>query len=181
MNYSAPKILFTPNTSLTRSIMAKANRTFSAVEFVLRWTMQVRNCSQYFLEHYPPSSPDVVALQNTIQSLLSIPTLPANVRETLWQAQDMLDPGLPGNIWAVLIEMRDVSEMVDEILGKFDWDVFWPVHSEQEILDLASNTTAQRQRGMTSVFAGKCSVQHTHTHTKGPLLPPSPHRCGVPQ
>ena len=158
VDQAAPKILFTPNTPLTRSIIAKANRTFASVEFILSWTRQIRNCSQYFLEHYPPYSPDVVTLRNTIHTLLSLPALPANARQTLEQADDMLNPDKPDNIWLLLQQMQYIAERVEEVLAGFDWDVFWPVDSQQEILDLASNATAQLARGMNSVFAGECSV-----------------------
>ena len=50
------KVLYTPDNNLTRSIMTKANRTFAAAEFLQNWAEQVSNCSEYFLESYPPDS-----------------------------------------------------------------------------------------------------------------------------
>ena len=59
----ALKVLYTPNNNLTRSIMKKANRTFANVEYFRNWAEQVVNCSQYFLDSFPPDSPQVVTLR----------------------------------------------------------------------------------------------------------------------
>lgn len=50
------KILYTPYTNLTLSIIKKANRTFNSVGLILTFADQVANCSEFFLENFPPES-----------------------------------------------------------------------------------------------------------------------------
>ncbi len=50
------KVLYTPDTPLNRSIMVKANRDFSAPEYFKEWAEQVADCSQLFLDTFPPES-----------------------------------------------------------------------------------------------------------------------------
>ena len=50
------KILYTPYTNLTLSIIKKANRTFESVGLVIGFAAQVANCSEYFLDNFPPES-----------------------------------------------------------------------------------------------------------------------------
>ena len=153
VNYIAPKILYTPDNSFTRRIMSKANRTFASVEFVLQWTAQIRNCSEYFTTHYPPSSPTIQTTNNTIHALLSLGSLSYDARSTLLQAADLFNPNRPGNIWLVVKRASIASQQIEGLLGQFHWDVFTPVEREEDMEPLASNTTAQLERNMTSVFA----------------------------
>ena len=51
----ALKILYTPQTDLTRSILEKANRKFETAVFIVDWTGQIANCTQFFLVTFPPT------------------------------------------------------------------------------------------------------------------------------
>ena len=50
------KILYTPYTNLTLSIIKKANRTFDSLGQVMALAQQVSQHSRYFLENFPPVS-----------------------------------------------------------------------------------------------------------------------------
>ncbi len=58
------KVLYTPDTPLNRSIMVKANRVFSAPEYFKEWAEQVADCSQLFLDTFPPESSAVQRLRD---------------------------------------------------------------------------------------------------------------------
>ena len=120
----------------------------------MKWTAQVRDCADYFLTHYPPTSSDVKAINSAIQALLSLNTLPPGTHDTLVQSANMFNPYRPDNIWNVLARASIISQQVDNVLGQFHWDVFTPINHEDEMEPLASNTSAQLERNITSVFAG---------------------------
>ena len=50
------KILYTPLTNLTLSIVKKANKTFDSVGLIVALADQVANCSDFFLQRFPPDS-----------------------------------------------------------------------------------------------------------------------------
>lgn len=59
---TAPKVLYYAQPEfapMARAIIQRANRTFESVEYIKNWAEQVLNCSEYFLEHFPPGSPQV--------------------------------------------------------------------------------------------------------------------------
>lgn len=58
------KVLYTPDTPRTRSIMEKANRVFTAAEYIQGSAEQVANCSQFFLDTFPPNSSAVQRLND---------------------------------------------------------------------------------------------------------------------
>lgn len=61
----APKILYTAsseNMQMALSIMKRANRTIQSVEFFKSLAEQTHNCSEFFLETFPPNSPQVKIL-----------------------------------------------------------------------------------------------------------------------
>ncbi len=64
------KVLYTPDTPLTRSIMEKANRVFSVPEYFKEWAEQVANCSQFFLDTFPPNSSAVQRLNDVRYTLM---------------------------------------------------------------------------------------------------------------
>ena len=65
--YIAVKVLYTPDTPLTRSIMEKANRIFKAAEEIEGWAGQVSNCSQFFLDTFPPESPVIQRINDVCE------------------------------------------------------------------------------------------------------------------
>ena len=133
--------------------MTKANRTFATVNFVLQWTSQIRNCSEYFTAHYPPTSPAIQTTNNTILALLQLDSLSNNAQSTLLQAADLFNPNRPNNIWQVVQRASAASQQIDDLLKQFHWDVFTPVEREEDMEPLASNSTAQLERNITTVFA----------------------------
>ena len=48
--------MYYPHNSFTSELMAKANRTFSTAAFIMEWAGEVANCSDYFLDNFPPYS-----------------------------------------------------------------------------------------------------------------------------
>ena len=133
VSYIAPKILYTPDNDLTRRIMSKANRTFATVDFVLQWTSQIKNCSDYFTNHYPPTSPAIQTTNNTILALLQLDSLSNNAQSTLLQAADLFNPNRPNNIWQVVQRASAASQQIDDLLNQFHWDVFTPIEREKKI------------------------------------------------
>ena len=58
----AIKVLYAPDTPLTRPIMEKANRMFAVAKEIQEWARQVSNCSQLFLDTFLPDSPPMQKL-----------------------------------------------------------------------------------------------------------------------
>ncbi len=50
------KILYTPLTNVTKAVIENANRTFETAGQVLALAQQVSDCSQFFLDQFPPES-----------------------------------------------------------------------------------------------------------------------------
>ena len=50
------KILYTPYTNVTLAVIQKANRTFDTAGQIIALADDVANCTQFFLENFPPNS-----------------------------------------------------------------------------------------------------------------------------
>ena len=151
----APKILYSPDTPLTRSIIHRANRTFASVELILSWTTQINNCSTFFLDKYPRDSSDIASLRNGTAALLASPTpLTEKSREQLTEVNKLLDPDNPKNLWVLLERAKAASASTKHLLSQFDWDVFKPVASEEEMERRARTTLPVLTRGNDTVFGG---------------------------
>jgi hypothetical protein len=166
----ALKILYTPQTNLTRSILEKANRTFETAVFVMDWSGQVANCTQFFLDNFPPNSTQVDQARQLIDLLLTansgaVGTIPAyqlnelgqNIslnNDSLLNAKTLLNESAPGNIWEKMTMVHEKSADIHDSLATFDWDVFLPLPSEKAMEDLAANYTEQERRQITHIVAG---------------------------
>ena len=164
------KILYTPQTNLTHSILEKANRTFETAVFFMDWAGQVANCSQFFLDNFPPNSTQVEQARQLIDLLLtlnsgavgSIPAyqfneLAQNItlnNNTLLNARTLLNESAPGNIWEIMTRVHEESSSIHDSLATFDWDVFLPLPTEEAMEDLAANYTEQERRGISHIIAG---------------------------
>ena len=148
----AMKILYTPHTNFTESVMNKAAKVFQTFEYVQEWAWQIRNCSDEFLINFPPDS----AQANNSRRLLSIllddnsTDIPQILRpgvdllrqnfslntSSLETAQQLLNESAPGNIWEIVTTIRDVSSGIYNMLDRFDWDMYFPVSDEGQCLCL---------------------------------------------
>ena len=164
------KILYTPQTNLTHSILEKANRTFETAVFIMDWSGQVANCSQFFLDNFPPNSSQVEQVRQLIDFLLtanngavgSIPAYQFNelgqnitiTNESLLNAKTLLNESAPGNIWEIMTRVHRESASIHDTLATFDWDVFVPLPTEEAMEALAANYTEQKRRSITHIAAG---------------------------
>ena len=140
------KILYSPQTNITDSVIRKASRIFDTFEYVKEWAWQIANCSDLFLTNFPPNSTQVNQTRQLIDYLLSGTTsLPSGAVDQLLQnisintatleaAQRSLNDSAPGNLWEVVTEIRDVAEGIYDMLDRFDWNVFYPLDSEGDYL-----------------------------------------------
>ena len=126
--------------------MHKANITFSTVEFVLTWLRQIDNCSQFFLENTNSSSPVIEAIRNYTAAIDD---------PTIKQVNQLLDPKNPDNLWHELAQVSTTSQEIQGKLLRMDWDIFYPVESQEKLVELATNVWMQKELNITSVFAGK--------------------------
>lgn len=126
--------------------MHKANITFSTVEFVLTWLRQIDNCSQFFLENTNSSSPVIEAIRNYTAAIDD---------PTIKQVNQLLDPKNPDNLWHELAQVSTTSQEIQGKLLRMDWDIFYPVESQEKLVELATNMWMQKELNITSVFAGK--------------------------
>ncbi len=55
-------------------------------------------------------------------------------RSALQNAQSLLDPNSPGNIWVIVTKIKDVATVVHGLLDVFDWDVYYPMENEGSYL-----------------------------------------------
>lgn len=166
----ALKILYTPQTNLTHSILEKANRTFETAVFVMDWAGQIANCSQFFLDNFPPNSSQVNQARQLIDLMLevnagSIANIPAyqfnnlgqNItitNQSLLNAKTLLNESAPGNIWEVMTNIHDQAEGIHDSLATIDWDFFMPTPTEEAMEELAANYAAQERKGITHIAAG---------------------------
>ena len=166
----ALKILYTPQTNLTRSILEKANRTFETAVFVMDWAGQIANCSQFFLNNFPPNSPQVNQARQLIDFMLeanagSIGTIPASqfnslgqnitiTNQSLLNAKTLLNDSAPGNIWEVMTNIHDQAKDIHDSLATIDWDFFMPMPTEEAMEELATDYAAQERKGITHIIAG---------------------------
>lgn len=146
----APKILYAPNTTTTRDIMYRANATFATIEFILDWMEQIDNCSQYFLENTNASDPNIVATRNILKNI----SLANTNSDTVQQLYDLLDEDNPNNLWHILEDISATSESIQKSIRYVDWDIFYPINSEEELLQIAKNQAKQKELGISSVFGG---------------------------
>lgn len=157
----APKILYAPNTTTTRDIMYRANTTFATIEFILEWMEQIDNCSKYFLQNTNASDPTIV----TIRSILSNFSDNSDI-DAVRQMQDLLDENNPNNLWHILEDVSATSESIQKSIRYVDWDIFYPINSEEELLQIAENQAKQKELGISSVFG---AVVFSDTVNEKPL------------
>lgn len=144
-----PKILYSPNNNITRSIMHKANVTFATVDFILSWMKQIDNCSQYFLSNTNASTPFIVAVRNYTAAILK-----TRKDKNIQLVHDLVDPDSPNNLWGILTSVSTTSKSIQSDILRLDWDIFYPVDDTEKLIELASNTVLQNELNITSVFAG---------------------------
>ena len=61
-------------------------------------------------------------------------------RSALENAQSLLDPNAPSNIWVIVAKVKDVATVVHGLLDLFDWDVYYPMEDEGYTFVLLSNS-----------------------------------------
>ena len=120
---------------------------------MLSWAEQLENCSNYFLENYSPDSPLMVQLRDATGAILASPEFLPIDRDAVRQMHDLLNPTRPGNIWELVLEIRDSAHMVAELIGIVNWDLFYPMDSEKEMVDVSGSVARRKELGISSVFA----------------------------
>ena len=78
--------------------------------------------------------------------------LPSNA--SLLQAKELLDPSSPVSIWEYVAFISNASLYVLDEIEAVDWDIFTPVSTEAEMQELSSNYVWQKERNISTVFAG---------------------------
>lgn len=145
-----PKILYSPDTPITRSIMHRANVTFATIEFILDWLRQIDNCSTLFVDNTNSSDGFFDNLRTAVSNLLQTRDDP-----NLLLVYDLINPSSPTNIWNILEYVSNTSRSIQDQLQLLDWDIFYPVESSDKLVKLASDFGLQKELNITAVFAGK--------------------------
>ena len=70
------------------------------------------------------------------------------------QAKLLLDPSNPQNIWVAVGNAANISQAVLDTIASFDWDIFIPAPSEDQMSVLAGNYTLQHELNITTVIGG---------------------------
>lgn len=162
------KIMYYPHNSFTSELMAKANRTFSTAAFIMEWAGEVANCSDYFLDNFPPYSQPINTTRESLATLTAgqynvsalqtlFPGLARNLsldNDSLAQAQTLLDPEAPGNVWETVSQIRDAAQGIHDALAMFDWDVYLPMNSSQALEELAADYDWQQRLNISYLAAG---------------------------
>ena len=159
----APKILYSPNNTVTRSIMDYANITFEAIQVLLDTLELVDNCSSTFVTDNPPDSDLIGQLDTYINNPL-VDTLSGVSQTTLSRLQALLEDGSPNNIWNRTADLHDNIVLIEEYIYLVDWDVFYPVGSENDMINISFNKNLQKDLGISSVFAGVSHDYHMTCH-----------------
>lgn len=149
----SPKVLYTPNTTTTRDIIEKANLTFSAIDDILQWLEMIDNCSTYFTNQNPPDSDLVKQFRATLNNPL-VSGLSGIDNNTLSTLNTLLKPNSPNNIWNLTKELHMYVEFIEEVVNLVDWNVYYPVDSEDEMTTISLDPDLQKKLGITTVFAG---------------------------
>ena len=129
--------------------MHRANATFATIEFILDWMEQIDNCSQYFLQNTNATDPNIVVIRTILNS-----SLPNTNSGAVRQIYDLLDEDNPNNLWHILEDISATSESIQNSIRYVDWDIFYPINSEEELLQIAENQAKQKELGISSVFGG---------------------------
>ena len=80
--------------------------------------------------------------------------LPDVSLDTLIGARDLLNSSQPNNIWSIMTTVHDTSAGIRDALMQFDWDIFLPLESEEEMESLAGDYPKQEDLGINYVLAG---------------------------
>ncbi len=139
--------------------MSYANITFEAVQILLDTLVLVDNCSSSFVTDNPPDSDLITQLDNYINNPL-VDTLSGISQNTLGQLQALLQDGSSNNIWNRTAVLHDNIVLIEEYINLVDWDVFYPVDTEEDMIDISFNKDRQLDLGMSSVFAGMSHDYH---------------------
>ena len=151
----APKVLYTPNNTVTNNIMEYANMTFEAIQLLLNMLEQVDNCSATFVGQNPPNG-DLASQLDTIINNPLLGTLSGLDQSTLSNLESLLEVGSPRNIWNRTEELHEYVVLIEQYVGVVDWDVFLPIDTEEEVIDISFDKDLQTELGISSVFAGEC-------------------------
>lgn len=149
----APKVLYSPNNTITNNIMEYANVTFEAIQEFLDVLQQIDNCSTAFVTLNPPDG----ELVEQVDAYLNTPlfsSLSGLDKTTVEGLQSLLDYGSSNNIWNRTEELHEYIGVIEEYIRVVDWDIFYPVDSEQDMIDISFDKNLQKELGMSSVFAG---------------------------
>lgn len=150
----APKVLYSPNNTVTNNIMEYANMTFKAVQELLTVLEQIDNCSTSFVTDNPPDGELAEQLEAYLNSPL-FSTLSGLNQATLESLQSLLVIGSSNNIWNRTEELHEYIVLIEKYIHVIDWDVFYPVNSEDEMIGISFDKGLQKELGMSSVFAGE--------------------------
>lgn len=137
--------------------MEYANITFESVQLLLDMLEQIDNCSSTFANDNPPDGPLVEALQSYLNTPI-FNTLSGANQSVLTRLESLLESGSPDNIWNRTEELHEYVTLIEKYVGLVDWDVFYPVDSEDHIINISFDKELQKDLGMSSVFAGKITV-----------------------
>ena len=82
------------------------------------------------------------------------PLFPNVSLDALLSARDLLNTSNPSNLWSIMNTIHNVSTSISEGLSSFNWDIFMPVDTEEELVFLASDYQRQKELGITFIVAG---------------------------
>lgn len=88
--------------------------------------------------------------------------LPSNA--SLLQAKSLLDPNSQDSIWEIVGFISNTSLSILDQINGVDWEIFTPVTSEAEMVELSSNYLGQKKRGISTVFAGVVMEDFVTSH-----------------
>ena len=154
----APKVLYTPNNTVTNNIMEYANVTFETIQLLLNMLEQIDNCSATFVNQNPPNGDLASQLDAVINNPL-VGTLTGLDQNTLSNLQSLLEVGSPSNIWNRTEQLHKYVVLIEQYVGLVDWDIFVPMDTEDELIDISFDKELQTEMGISSVFAGGCGYR----------------------
>ena len=113
----------------------------------------IDNCSTYFANQNPPESDVVKQFRAALNSPL-VSGLSGIDNDTLSTLNTLLKPNSPNNIWNLTKELHMYVELIEEVANLVDWNVYYPVDTEDEMTTISLDTDLQKKLGITTVFAG---------------------------
>ncbi|KAI6650369.1 hypothetical protein LOD99_6045 [Oopsacas minuta] len=169
------RILFSPDTPLTRSIAHEMNHTFELIDRARDSLNKIRDENyqlRSLLYNFSIADPKQLLVNDLrylakLQNVNPIPNLPSSSQ--LNQASSLLDINSPDSLWSYTqaVELYTRYTLSNAVF-RVNWDFFRGYPTEQSILDVVTSSQRKRELNITYVLAGIIFQNITNATT----LPP---------